>query len=71
MPLLFSKNFVSGEAYSFLAMVSGIMNGLPLPTVVSNANREYQAFQRHHGNRAGRPFIAPAKLRFPKNSWDK
>jgi hypothetical protein len=62
VPLVFTSSLMTGEAYSFLGMVDALVRGLPLPALVQRANDEYQAFQRHHGHRTGRPFVEMRRL---------
>lgn len=62
VPLLFSDSLMTGEAFSFMAMLNGIVDRLPLPRIVDQANDEYQRVLSRHGQHHGRPFTPLARL---------
>jgi hypothetical protein len=62
VPLLYSDSLMTGEAFSFQAMLTGLMDRLPLPKVVDRANDEYQRVLCRNGERHGRPFTPLPRL---------
>jgi hypothetical protein len=62
VPLLFSDSLMTGEAFSFMAMLTGLVDRLPLPSIVDRANDEYQRVLSRNGGRHGRPFTPLARL---------
>jgi len=62
VPLLFSDSLMTGEAFSFQAMLAGLLDRDPLPRVVDRANTEYQRVLCRNGEHHGRPFTPLPKL---------
>jgi hypothetical protein len=62
VPILFSDSLMTGEAFSFMAMLMGLLDRQPLPRIVDRANDEYQRVLGRNGERHGRPFTPLARL---------
>ncbi|HEX7597955.1 MAG TPA: hypothetical protein VF518_07050, partial [Polyangia bacterium] len=62
VPLLFSDSLMTGEAFSFMALLIGLLDRQPLPRIVDRANDEYQRVLSRNGERHGRPFTPLPRL---------